>query len=300
MPTTAKLRVNRRVRHIAQRKSPMNRVVGHTFFVFAALLCSCIAYDRGGTVSFTVVRDIVFTPANWPEQLTADLYIPAGVGPFPGVVMVHGGSWGSRWRSDMNSEARAVAKRGYVVINVSHRFAPDWHFPAQLRDIQQAVLWLRANAGARNVRADRIGVWGFSSGAHLAALVGVTSPEDKQFVDGARVQAVVAGSIPADLRYYTDRPVANDLMGISYKKNPELWRQASPVALVTADDPPVFIYHGTEDSLVDPKNARALYDALRSANVPAELDLIKGAGHYSMFFRGAPAGAIDFLDIHLR
>jgi len=264
----------------------------------ASLLCGCATWLDAPNV--TVVRDVVYTPAGWPQALTADLYQPQGSGPFPAVIMVHGGGWGSRTRADMNSDARAVVERNYVVMNVSHRFAPQWHFPAQLRDVQQAVLWLRANATALRVRADRIGVWGFSSGAHLAALVGVTGPGDKQYVDGTRVQAIVAGCIPADLRYYTDRPLAVDFMGVSYQENPELWRQASPITLVTPDDPPVFIYHGTTDSIVDPKNAKVLFDALTAANVPTELDLIEGVGHYSMFFRGAPARAIDFLDAHLR
>lgn len=286
-----------------------NRVIRSALIAFAVLLSACITDDGPldaskavpkATVDITLVRNIVYTPAGWPQPLQADLYKPTGAGPFPAVVMIHGGGWGSRTRADMNSEARAAAKRGYIVLNVSHRFAPQWHFPAQLHDIQQAVLWLRANAAAQNVRADRVAVWGFSSGAHLGALVAVTGPEDKQFIAGTRVQAVVAGSIPADLRDYSDQPLVNDLMGVSYQQNPQLWREASPLALVTPDDPPMFIYHGTTDVIVSPRNAQTLYDVLKSVNVPAELYLVNGFGHYRTFFMGAPEPAIDFLDIHLR
>lgn len=148
---------------------------------FAVLLSACVTDDGPldalkPALDITLVRDIVYTPAGWPQPLTADLYKPVATGPFPAVVMIHGGGWTSRTRADMNSDARTAAKRGYVVLNVSHRLAPQWHFPAQLQDIQQAVLWLRANAATHNVRADRIGVWGFSSGAHLAALVAMTGP----------------------------------------------------------------------------------------------------------------------------
>jgi acetyl esterase/lipase len=215
--------------------------------------------------------------------------------------MIHGGGWEGRSRRDMDSISQQVAQHGYVVMNVSYRFAPRWHFPAQLHDIQQALLWLRANAAGYGVQTDRIGVWGYSAGAHLAALLGVTGPADKQFVAGARVQAVVAGGTPVDVRYYKNGPLIKGLMGVSYDENPDLWRDASPLALVTTDDPPVFLYHGTFDFTVGDNNAHAMYDALNSAKVPAELYLMHGLEHLSTFVVDSPvASAIEFLDRHLR
>lgn len=76
------------------------------------------------------------------------------------------------------------------------------------------------NAKSRNVRAERIGIGGYSAGACLAALLGVNGPGDRQFVPGARVQAVAAGATPADLRYYKDGPLPNGLMGISCLPEP--------------------------------------------------------------------------------
>lgn len=285
----------------------MNR---NTVIALAVLLSACASHQGHpaaavekpiAAVEVTVVRDVVYTPADWPQALAADLYKPVGAGPFPAVVMVHGGGWESRTRADMDGIAHEVAKRGYVVMNVSYRFAPRWHFPAQLQDVQQAVLWLRANALAQNVRAERIGAWGYSAGAHLAALLGTTGPGDKQFLDGTRVQAVVAGGTPVDLRNYKDGKLSNGLMGVAYAQNPELWRDASPVALVTPDDPPVFLYHGTLDFAVDQKNARVMYAALNAAKVPAELYLIHGSEHFSTFFMNRPvAHGIEFLDRYLR
>jgi acetyl esterase/lipase len=209
-------------------------------------------------MNVTVVKDIVYTPADWPQQLMADIYKPEGSGPFPGVVMIHGGGWKGRTRGDMVRYSKAVAQRGYVVMNVSYRFAPQWNFPAQLKDMTQAVLWFRTNAAAHNVQPDRIAAWGYSAGAHLAALVGVTGPGDSQYVEGARVQAIVAGGTPVDLRYYKRGPLTNGLMGVPHDENPDLWRDASPVALVTSDDPPTFLYHGSLDFTVGSKNADAM------------------------------------------
>lgn len=278
----------------------------------AALLSACASHEgrpddqklnNAPSVRVTVDDNIVYTPQGWPQALTADLYKPVveGGGPFPGVVMIHGGGWTGRTRADMDKISRMVAARGYVVMNVSYRLAPKYRFPAQLQDVLQAVTWLRANAATQNVRPDRIGAWGYSAGAHLAALIGVTSPGDKHFVEGSRVQAVVAGGTPVDVRYYKGGKLTNALMGVGYDANPDLWRDASPIALVSADDPPTFLYHGTFDYTVGVKNSKELYDALNTAHVPSELYLMRGLDHFATFFVDPPvAQGIEFLDRYLR
>jgi acetyl esterase/lipase len=278
--------------------------------ISALLLAGCASHEgrpdnaKIGSVkpvSVTVTRDFVYTPADWPQELRADLYKPVGNGPFPAVVMIHGGGWEGRTREDMVDISQEVARRGYVVMNMSYRFAPKWHFPAQLQDVQQAVLWLRTHATENNVLKTRIGTWGYSAGAHLAALAGVTGPEDRLFVEGARVQAVVAGGTPVDIRYYKNGSLTNGLTGVSYDQNPELWLEASPLALVTKDDPPMFLYHGTFDFTVGENNAHAMYEALNANNIPAELYLMRGLEHMSTFVVDAPVeNGIDFLDLHLR
>lgn len=285
-------------------------MIRRALLVAAVLLTGCASHEgrpsdaRIGSVSpvdVTVTRDFVYTPASWPQALKADLYKPAGNGPFPAVVMIHGGGWEGRTREDMNDISQRVAERGYVVLNMSYRFAPRWHFPAQLQDVQQAVLWLRAHASDLNVLKNRIGTWGYSAGAHLAALAGVTSPSDKWFVEGSRVQAVVAGGTPVDLRYYKGGKLTNALTGVSYDENPGLWREASPLALVSSDDPPMFLYHGTFDFTVGDNNAHAMYEALNANGIPAELYLMRGLEHMSTFIVDRPIdNGIDFLDLYLR
>lgn len=283
-----------------------------TVLFAVAILTSCASHEgrpddqqlnNAPSVRVVVDDNVVYTPQDWPQALTADLYKPVieGGGPYPAVVMIHGGGWTSRTRADMDKISRQVAARGYVVMNVSYRLAPKYRFPAQLQDVLQAVAWLRTNAATQNIRPDRIGAWGYSAGAHLAALIGVTSPGDKQFIEGARVQAVVVGGTPVDVRYYKTGSLTNALMGVPYDKNPNLWRDASPIALVTADDPPTFLYHGTFDYTVGVKNANAMYDALNTAHVPSELYLMRGLDHFATFFVDAPVGqGIEFLDRYLR
>ena len=284
-------------------------MIRYALITIAALLSACASHQgrppgaaqEPSTREIKIARDVLYTPKDWPQPLAADIYRPVGPGAFPGVLMIHGGGWKGRTRDDMDRIAETVAARGYVVMNVSYRLAPRWNFPAQLQDMQQAVLWLRRNATRYGVRADRIAAWGYSAGAHLAALTGLTGPGDAYYLDGARVQAVVAGGTPVDLRYYKEGPLTNGLMGVSYGENPQLWREASPIALVTRDDPPVFLYHGSFDFTVGVENAKAMFDALEQAKVPAELYLIHGLEHFSTFFIHRPvARGIEFLERHLR
>jgi len=278
------------------------------------LLLACVSHQRAdsaGDVSAApaptaryevrITRDVVYTPEAWPQPLSADLFAPVGAEtPAPAVVLVHGGGWQTRTRDDMDATGRSLAERGYVAMSISYRLAPRWTFPAQIQDVQQAVLWLRANAAGQGVRSDRMASWGYSEVAHLAALVGVTGPGDALCVAGARVLAVVAGGTPVDVRYYKRGSITNTLMGVPYDTDPELWRQASPAALVTQDDPPTFLYHGTFDFWVPVGNAHAMYAELSRARVPRELYRIRGLEHYSMFYFFPAERGIDFLDRHLR
>lgn len=248
---------------------------------------------------FDVVRDVTYTPAAWPQPLAADLYRPQGTGPFPAVLLIHGGGWSGRTRADMDGIAEKLARRGYAVMNASYRFAPRWTFPAQLQDVQQAVLFMRANATEYRIRTDRIASWGYSSGAHLAALLGVTGPGDRLFQEGARVQAVIAGGTPVDLSYYPKGELTVGLMGVPYASNVERWAEASPLSLVSSDDPPTFLYHGTFDYTVGSKNAYNMFAALNQVKVPAELYLVRGLEHISMFFLSPVDRGVDFLNRRL-
>jgi acetyl esterase/lipase len=248
--------------------------------------------------SFTLQEDVVYTPQGWPQALQADVYTPSGDGPWPGVLLIHGGSWTSKdRRTDMDSIAERLAHRGYVVMNATYRLAPKYLHPAQLEDLQQALLWMRANAARLNLRADRIATFGYSAGGHLAALLGALDVPAS-----LRVQAVVAGGAPVDLRKFPDSQAVTTFLGGPLVKRRALYTDASPVCHISPDDPPVFLYHGSMDVLVPTDQAKDYYAALIAAGVPVELLWQNGLGHVPAFLLSGPAvrRAIDFLDRELR
>jgi len=246
------------------------------------------------------IENIVYTPRGWPQALDGNLYLPARDGLLPVVLLVHGGGWSSRDRGDMQGLARMLARRGYAVFNIAYRFAPRYTYPAQLQDMQQALLWLGANASRYRLDTARINTWGYSSGAHLAALVAAIDPSASNSVELPRVNAVVAGGIPSDLRKYAKSPIVMRFMGGYRDEMPARYAEASPAAHVDAGDPPVFLYHGQLDTLVTPDQATDYYAALRAAGIDAELYLQSLRGHMTMFLFGgsAESRAVDFLDRH--
>jgi acetyl esterase/lipase len=248
----------------------------------------------------SVTVNVRYTHDEWPQALHADIYQPDEAGPFPAVLMIHGGGWIGGKRQDMHRTARAVARHGYVVMNASYRLAPRWRFPAQLQDIQQALLWLRTHADQYRVRADRIASWGYSAGAHLALLPALLSPGHRNYSAGTRPVAVVAGGTPVDLSYYPASPYINQLMGVGCHHDPQAWSDASPLTHVAPNSPPVFLYHGSFDRLLGPNNAQAMFSALQTNRVPSELYLIRGMGHIPTFFLSSPVRrGCEFLDHHL-
>ncbi|WP_428311635.1 alpha/beta hydrolase fold domain-containing protein [Hydrocarboniphaga sp.] len=247
-------------------------------------------------------RDQVFTPPGWPQALKADVYLPEGRGPFPAVLVIHGGGWDSGDRDQVAGIAKRLAKRGYVAVNTQYRLAPGAIYPAQLQDVQQAVLWMRANAAEYHIDPTRIASFGYSAGAHLAALlggVGETGPLGKP---GAAVQAVVAGGTPTDLTKWPAGKLVPQLIGGDRAHKLAEYKAASPVSYVNAGDPPVFLYHGGADKLVPIDHAEDYKQLLDAAGVPCELFVLRGRGHILAFLTDGPAveAAIGFLDRHLR
>ncbi|MHA7835713.1 MAG: alpha/beta hydrolase fold domain-containing protein, partial [Algiphilus sp.] len=193
------------------------------------------------------------------------------------------------------------AEAGFVVMNVSYRFAPAHRFPAQLHDLQQALRWMRSEAEALMLDPQRIAGFGYSAGAHLVSLLSVA--EGVEALDApfggpdTRLQAVVAGGTPADLRRFPGGELVPQFLGGTLQEMPERFALASPVVHVDGRTPPHFLYHGTQDLLVGIEHAEALFSALEQAGVDAEFYRMRLRGHITAFLTDgeAVARAIDFL-----
>jgi len=232
------------------------------------------------------------------ETLRLDLARPKeGKGPFPAIVCIHGGGWAAGSRKDAGPLALELARRGYVAVAVSYRLAPKHRWPAQIEDVKRSIRWLRANAAKYRVDVERIGAVGVSAGAHLAALVGTTTPKDKLEGPGdegqsSRVRAVVGWAGPYDFvaglgglvnqeaqQGQTAGTLVSQFLGGSPAEAPEKYKAASPTTHASKDDPPFLLVHGGADRLVPMEQAELFEKALRAAGVEVELRRYPDAGH---------------------
>lgn len=252
-------------------------------------------------------HDVVYV-VRGDHELKADIYTPEGEGPFPAVLVVHGGSWRSGSKGQLSFVGRALAEAGYVAVTINYRLAPAHQFPAQIEDCKAAVRWMRENADKYRIDTDRIGAWGYSAGGHLVALLGATDPDDgledpaSSSGPSTRVQAVVAGGAPCDFTILP--PDSNRLafwLGGSRGEKADVYERASPLKYVTPDDPPMLFYHGDADELVVLESPQAMMAALEAVNVPTEIFVIPGANHLkAALFGEAVKRGVEFLDVHLK
>ncbi|MGQ0587109.1 MAG: alpha/beta hydrolase [Gammaproteobacteria bacterium] len=283
-----------------------------TFPVALALVCAACSTHLGAPTqpgppplhtSYEVTRDLAYTPDDWPQRLLADVYRPAGAGPFPSVLLLHGGAWKQGSRDQVDSLAERLAERGYLVVNATYRLVPRYVWPAQLRDVQQALRWMRSPAGgALGIDSARIGAFGYSAGGHLAALLGGMADEPQWSGPGLALRAVVAGGTPSDLTAFCDGSLTPAFIGKPCSEALQSYRDASPIEHVSRGNPPVFIYHGGFDQLVPVDQAERYRAALDAAGVTTEYFVIRGHGHITAFLVDGAAvdAALDFLDRYLR
>ena len=230
----------------------------------------------------------------YADSLGGDFYTPVGLGPFPTVLLVHGGGWDSGTRTQTTPIAEKLAGNGFAVYNVEYRLAPKNRYPAPVDDLVTATRWLRAHATERKIDPARIGAYGYSAGAHLVSMLALTDHGSD-----ARITAVVSGGTPAVLTRFTDSPLVKKLLGKTYAEDPALYAEASPIHHVATSQRkiPFFLYHAKGDWIVPHNQMESFRDALIAHGYPVETYEVPIIGHIELFLFGENAvdRAIEFL-----
>ncbi len=234
--------------------------------------------------------------------LQGDLYLPAGAGPFPALVAVHGGGWQAGARNAFQFWGPWLAERGYALFSVSYRLAKKGQktFPQAVHDVLAAVQFVRGSAAEIKVDPERIGLFGASAGGHLSALAALGGgnplfkgayPQDKHAAVSTKVKALVGVYGVYDLvhmwqTYQRQSPRENNIenfMGASPMDDPRLYFEASPINYATFANNQlgVLLAVGTEDDLVDrAAHNDAFLMRLKQANFFVRPCIVQGAPHY--------------------
>jgi acetyl esterase/lipase len=261
-------------------------------FVFAALAAIFAARSQAAEPTYEVIRNVTYVERD-SGPLRADVYRPTGKGPFPAVLVIHGGAWMSGNKNQLASIAETLAGHGYTAVAIAYRLAPRHKHPAQIDDCRAALEWMKKHAKEHKIDPDRLAAWGYSAGAHLSALLGVT---------GTDLKAVVGGGTPTDFRAVPlDARFLVYWLGGTRRETPEVYKTASPAAFVSEKSPPMFFYHGDNDTLVPPSNPKTMAALLKQAKVETAIHTVAGAGHIAALFdRATVTEGVKFLDKHVK
>ena len=202
-------------------------------------------------------------------SLLARFYRPAGQGPFPAVLEVHGGAWTSGDRFNNVAIAERLAADGIVVFSIDFRMPPAAAYPESVADVNFAIRFLKANAERFGTRRELVGGLGTSSGGHLL-LLNALRPRDPSYAssplpgaDASLAFAVVCWPVADPLaRYRAVRERRNDRLVEAHHQfwpSEEAMAEGSPLLILgrgeTVETPPALIMQGTTDDNLTPDMA---------------------------------------------
>ena len=217
-----------------------------------------------------IARDVDYGPG------TLDLARPKGAAtPRPAILMIHPGGWFQGDKSACHALMLEYAELGYATASVNFRSEP---YPAPIDDCREALRWLREHATSHGIDPARIGVLGWSSGAHLAALLALSDGGVQAVVGFAGVYDFLmesSGAFPND----ENDPVVSRFLGGPPRSTPDTARQASPLHHLDAGDPPLLLFHGELDRRIDVEQARRVAAACKALGRDDEVILLPGVDH---------------------
>lgn len=275
-----------------------------------------------GSASATITN-VAYASASSAQKL--DVYVPTGNGPFPAVVLIHGGAFMVGDKGGEANNAKALTDKGYVAVSINYRLSAEAQFPAQVYDVKAAVRFLRANAATYRINPDKIGSWGASAGGNLSAMLGTTGGVAE--LEGAelgnsgyssRVTASVDWFGPINFATMDAEAQAlgftistnaatspeSKYLGAAVTSVPEKVAKANPASYITADDAAFFIQAGSADKNIPYTQSANFHSALVAVKGAdkASYELINGAGHGTSEFSTTAnlAKVIAFFDKHLK
>jgi len=241
-----------------------------------------------------------------------DLFQPRQQGPFPAVILVHGGAWITGNHAMENPFAIELARRGYVAATIEYRLSNEAKYPAQIHDLKAAVRWLRANAARYQIDPNRIGAIGASAGGHLVALLGATNELPNFEGNGgngnvsSRVQTVVdidgtATFIdPGNIEKEKKGPLDTNtrLLGATFAEKPDVWREASPITHVNPKSAPVLFINSS--SYRPFQQREEMRDKLKALGIVSETVVIPNTPHPFWLFHPWFDTTIEYVNEFLK
>lgn len=237
---------------------------------------------------------------------TLDIYLPEKKqDKYPVVMHIYGSAWfnnNGKGQADLGTICAALLKAGYAVVCPNHRASTEARWPAQCHDIKAALRFIRGNAERFHLDTKFVAVSGFSSGGHLAAMMGATTGTKTAKVGNidvdlegnlgaytnasSTVDAVIDWSGPIDMRRMDcagkrdiETTPEEVLLGAKMEGNDDLYRTLSPMTYLDKKDAPTVIFHGKKDNVVPFCQGHEYYNSLLDNGVQVRFYQEEEGGH---------------------
>src|SRR5258706_5954188 len=243
------------------------------------------------------VSEVPFRKNAKGRQLMARIYQPVGAGPFPVVLDLHGGAWQRKDRTAEEPMDRAIAASGVLVVAIDMTLSGEAPYPACVQDASYGVRWLKTVAPQWKGDPATLGVYGSSSGGHVAELLAMR-PNDKRY----NLIPLETGQLSVDtsISYVATRsPISNPYTRweqAKRKPNPNLvkasetffrpWEaihESSPQEILDRKEKvvlrPMLIMQGELDDNVLPSEQKKFAESYRAAGGEVQFEVFANSVH---------------------
>jgi len=253
-------------------------------------------------------------------RIKVDVYRASdGKAPRPVVMAIHGGALisGARYPIQMDFH-EPLMKRGFAIVSIDYRLAPETKLPEIIKDVQDAYRWIREEGPALfGADPERIGVQGGSAGGYLTLMTGFcVDPRPRVLVSFYGYGDIIGDWYSKPDPFYCSQPAISkeaaysavgegipcghpqgrrrgdfylycrqhglwpkEVSGFDPHTQPEQFKPYCPVQNVARDYPPTFLGHGDKDTDVPYEQSVMMDAALKQAGVEHEFMTLRDAGH---------------------
>jgi acetyl esterase/lipase len=231
--------------------------------------------QRKVKIPFIKVPDIKYAtyPKTNPALNAMDVYLPRMGSNSPVIIYVHGGAWSEGDKADLDYKAGYFTEKGYVFVSVNYRLSPDVEHPVHVQDVANAISWFFTNSKHYSSDSKRIYLMGYSSGAHIAALLSVDDKYLKKA--GASIDmikgVVLINGIGYDIPLLMDNTTGRtkEIYANALGNGRGGWEEASPINFIEEEEriPPMLILYGGDNDVIGIE-AKRLAERLQGVNSP--------------------------------
>jgi acetyl esterase len=230
-------------------------------------------------------------------ETTAEIYVPAGAGPFPMMLYMHGGGWCLGRAEYVRKLGMSIASLGHVVVNLDYALAPEHPYPASLRQTIFAARWMVGNAGELGGREGPIAIGGASAGANLACAAIAALGEEVDFSAALLLYGIFNFPLLMQDPGSHAGGFAETMYNRAYLGPHYLTRHRDPLvspalAANLAEFPPAYLTSGDQDALLP--QSLDMAKRLIDHGVPTTLSVVAGLNHsFAYIPHKLPAAAAE-------